>query len=378
MAKIHIILFLSVALLFSCKKEKFNTIKNDIKTDTIVLKYATGFKVIKHLDFTEVKVNSAWPGADKEYVYVVAKNKTTIPKSLHYDAFIKDSIQSIVATATAHIPQLELLNIEQKLVGFPTTDYISSPKTRALVDQGKVTDLGVDVAVNLEKLIALKPDLYIGFTVDGTNKTIDKIEKFNIPVVLNGGWAEEHPLGKVEWLKFTGALTNNLALSEKVFDSIEQNYLDAKKIALTATSKPSILCGSTFKDIWNMPKGESWAAKFLSDANANYLWKDTKGTGSLKLNIETVLEKAQHADFWIIPSLASTKEELLSRNIHYQQFDAFKKSNVYLANKKGPTGGLIFYELAPSKPDIILKDLIKIIHPELLPEHELFFYSKIK
>lgn len=307
MTKIHIILFISIALLFSCKKEKHIAVKNEVKTDTIALKYATGFKIIKHQNFTEVKVNSAWPGADKEYVYVVAKNKAQIPEQIQYDAFIKDSLKSIVATATAHIPQLELLSLEKKLVGFPTTDYVSSPKTRALINEGKVTDLGVDIAVNLEKLIALKPDLFIGFTVDGTNKTIDKIKKFNIPVVLNGGWAEHHPLGKAEWLKFTGALTNRLELSEKVFDSIEHNYLEAKKIALATTTKPSVLCGSTFKDIWNMPNGDSWAARFLADANANYLWKDTDGTGSMKLNIETVLEKAQHADYWITPSMATTK-----------------------------------------------------------------------
>ena len=366
-------------LMVSCKKQNETTSHNTQKTkaDTITLKYAQGFKIIKHQKFTEIIVSSAWPGADKHYTYVVGASTQDIPKQLKYDAFITRNVTKIVATATAHIPQLESLDLEEKLIAFPTTNFISSPKTRALIDAGKVQDLGRDVSVNLERLIALKPDLYIAFTVDGPTKSMEKITQFGIPVVFNGGWAEKHPLGKTEWIKFIGALTQTEDKANKVFNTIEQNYLEAKKIAASAAKQPTVLCGSTFKEIWAVPNGESWAAKLLADANANYLWKETKGTGSNKLNVETVLEKARHADFWITPFGATSKEELLMNNVHYQHLDAFKKNNVYLANKKGPTGGLIFYELSPSKPDIILKDLIKILHPELLPEHELYFYSQI-
>ena len=367
-------------LMVSCKKQKQTAITNtqEIKADTVALKYAQGFKIIKHQKFTEIVVNSAWPGADKHYTYVVAASKNDIPEHLKHDAFITKNLNKIVATATAHIPQLELLNLEEKLIAFPTTDFISSPKTRALIDAGKVQDLGRDVSVNLEHLLALKPDLYIAFTVDGPTKSMEKIVQFGIPVVFNGGWAEEHPLGKTEWIKFIGALTQKEEQANGVFNTIEQNYLEAKKIAASAAKQPTVICGSTFKEIWNVPNGESWAAKLLKDANANYLWKETKGTGSHKLNVEAVLEKARHADYWITPFDASSKEELLMNNVHYQHLDAFNKNNVYLANKKGPTGGLMFYELSPSKPDIILKDLIKILHPELLPEHELYFYSQIQ
>ena len=59
-----------------------------------------------------------------------------------------------------------------------------------------------------------------------------------------------------------------------------------------------------YKDIWYLPKGDSWAARFIEDANGEYLWRDSKGTGSIALNIESVLEKGQNADFWIAPGRA--------------------------------------------------------------------------
>ena len=55
----------------------------------------------------------------------------------------------------------------------------------------------------------------------------------------------------------------------------------------------------------------------------------------------------------------------------------FKNKIYTFANTKGETGGLLFYELGPARPDLILKDLIYIFHPELLPEHELFFFKPL-
>jgi iron complex transport system substrate-binding protein len=45
-----------------------------------------------------------------------------------------------------------------------------------------------------------------------------------------------------------------------------------------------------FQDQWYVLKGESWSFS-LKDAQANYLWKDTKGTGSVSLPFEVILEK---------------------------------------------------------------------------------------
>ena len=66
-------------------------------------------------------------------------------------------------------------------------------------------------------------------------------------------------------------------------------------------------------------------------------------------------------------------------NAVYAEFAAFKAGEVYsFTTNKGPTGGVIYYELAPNRPDLVLKDLIRILHPELLPEHELYFFSKLE
>ena len=274
---------------------------------------------------------------------------------------------------------LDLLDVQNKLVGFPNTDFISSKKTRKLIDQNLVKDLGHPENINTETLLELQPDAVIGFSLTSNNKMFKTIEKLGMPVILNGDWLEETPLGRAEWIKFFGVLFDKDKMADSIFNSIEKNYLEAKKIAEKAINKPTILSGGLFKDVWYLPAGESFEATYLKDANTNYLWRDTKGKASLSLNIENVFLKGKDADIWISPSFHETFKDLEEANAIYSKFKAFQTGNVYTyMNIKGAKNGIIYFELSPTRPDLILKDIIKITHPELLPDYNLTFYEKMK
>ena len=134
-----------------------------------------------------------------------------------------------------------------------------------------------------------------------------------------------------------------------------------------------------YKDVWYLPQGDSWAAQFIADANGKYLWSDTEGTGSISANLEAVLDKGQDADYWIGPGQFTSLKQLQEAHSVYAQFDAFQQQKVFsFTNKKGPNGGVLYYELAPNRPDIVLKDIIKILHPNLLPDHNLYFFSTLE
>jgi iron complex transport system substrate-binding protein len=265
------------------------------------------------------------------------------------------------------------------LVGFPSLDYISSEKTRQRISEGKIKELGKNEDINTEILIDLAPDAVIGFAIDGNNSTFATIEKTGIPVLYNSDWTETSPLGKAEWIKFFGVLFDKEKVADSIFQSIESEYFLAKKIASKAKSTPTVISGAMYKDVWYMPQGDSWGAQFIVDANGNYLWKDEQGTGSLSLSLESVLEKGNEAEVWIGPGQFTTLDEMKNANNAYAQFAAFKSGNVYSYSlKKGKTGGIIYFELAPNRPDLVLKDLIKILHPELFSNHELYFFDKLQ
>lgn len=360
---------------FSCKKKFINGDKN---TEPIsAIKYAKGFDILNDNGKKKLIIKAAYQNSNEVFEYeIYNKNSTTKNKYLNINVPIK----KIVVTSTTHIPMVELLNEENSIIGFPYSKYISSEKTRTLIDKGNITEIGKESSLNTEILLDLQPELVVGYSVSSADKSLSTIQKAGINVIYNGDWLEETPLGRAEWIKFFGILFDKEKQADSIFNIIEANYLDAKNIALKAPKRPTILSGAIMsKDIWNLPAGKSFVAQFLKDANLNYLWKNSKGKGSLSLSFESVFEKAKNANFWITPGYFSSKEQLLQSNQIYAEFNAFKNNNIYTpSNKKGKTGGVIYYELASTRPDLVLKDIIKITNPDLLPSYKLTFFEKMK
>tara|TARA_B100000809_G_C15130418_1_gene528173 strand:- start:2141 stop:3337 length:1197 start_codon:yes stop_codon:yes gene_type:complete len=390
----HLLFLLIICATLSCKEEKGLSrtlspletkdanLVPDAELNLREMKYAKGFTTTTIGNYKLLTINSPWPKSEKVFNYVLISAeeaaKTTFDND-EYDGVIITPIEKIVATSTTHIPALELLDVEHTLVGFPGTDYVSSKKTRLRIDNGDIRELGKNEGINTEVLLELRPDVVIAFGVNGTNKSMETIQNARIPVIYNGDWVEKSPLAKAEWIKFFGILYKKEKEADSIFNTIERDYLEAKKIALKATSRPTVLCGAMYKDIWYLPNGTSAEAQFLNDANANYLWSDTKETGSIPLSFEAVFDKAQSTDLWLSPSYYSSYEALEKSNSHYTQFSAFQDKKIFtFSNTTGKTGGVTYYELGMARPDLVLKDMIKICHPELLHDYETTFFKPLQ
>jgi len=371
-------LFLVFFILTGCKENTSSKKQMNTTIQSTKVKYAKGFDIQHFNNSKKLIIKSPYLNAKEQFEYIITTagdSNTMYPKG----TIINTPVNKIVVTSTTHIPMLELLGVENTLIGFPHTKYISSPKTRKRIADKSIKEVGVKAALNTEILLDLKPDVVVGFSMSKTNKSLNLVEKSGIPVILNGDWLEETPLGRAEWIKFFGVLYNKEKEADSIFTIIEKNYNEAKLIASKAKNTPSILSGAIMsKDIWNLPAGESFVAQFLKDANTNYLWKDSKGKGSLSISFESILDKGKNADIWIAPGFFKNKEQMLSRNKNYQTFTAFKNDQLFtFANTVGETGGTIYFELGPTRPDLVLKDIIKITHPELLVNYTPTFFSKM-
>ncbi len=372
---------ISVLFLFlisiSCKKEAVKV--DEISASESTIKYAKGFDIITDNGIKKLIIKSAYQNSDETFEYLIKSKSNSKVEKLE-STIISTPIKRIVVTSTTHIPMVELLNEETSIIGFPYSKYVSSDKTRQLIDEGKIKEIGRESSLNTEILLDLQPELVVGYSVSSADKSLTTVKKAGINVIYNGDWLEETPLGRAEWIKFFGVLFDKQKEADSIFKVIESNYLDAKRIALKSNKLPTILSGAIMsKDIWNLPAGESFVAQFLTDANVNYLWNDTKGKGSLSLSFESVFDKGENAEFWIAPGYFTTKEQMLKSNYLFSEFKAFKNDHIYTpSTKKGKTGGVIYYELAPTRPDLVLKDIIKITNPDLLPNYNFTFFEKMK
>jgi iron complex transport system substrate-binding protein len=373
---ITIIFALSLVTFLSCKKNE-NVAVIKIPTNKNIMAYASGLEMFEHPGYTKVKISNPWPNAKAGFTYILTEKNTIIPDSLKKYTSIVVPIETVVVTSTTIIPFLEMLGIENKLAGFPNTDYISSTKTRKLIDNGTIQNVGQNESLNIEKLIDMSPDLIVTFGIDNNNPTLTNLQKSGLKVLIQGDWMEQSPLGKAEWIKLYGALFGKEIAAAALFDQIVKSYKETLLLVKQIKPTSTVLYGSIYQDQWYVAKGNSWASQFMADAKGNYLWSSLLGSGSESLPFEEVFEKAQNANIWITGSF-ETLEEMKKINPHYEQFSAFKNKMVYTFEaKKGAKGGLIFYELAPSRPDLVLKDYIKIFHPTIMVDYSFTFAQKI-
>ncbi|MBT8280215.1 MAG: ABC transporter substrate-binding protein, partial [Muriicola sp.] len=228
-------LFLCLILVFlsGCKEKTSEDPRPGIETPekkTSSIQYAKGFEVKNTEDgITFIKVLQPWPNATKPFTYALIDKEASLPPSFEhqaYDAVISVPVERVVLTSTTHIPALEALGVANRLIGFPGTDYISSELTRERVSQGEVVNLGNNESINTEMTLQLQPDLVVGFSISSENRAYETLTKAGIPVVYNGDWTEQTPLGKAEWIKFFAPFFQLEEKANSIFDSIAESYAE--------------------------------------------------------------------------------------------------------------------------------------------------------
>ncbi|MEZ4973440.1 MAG: ABC transporter substrate-binding protein [Cyclobacteriaceae bacterium] len=352
-----------------------HTPNNDSKHSN-TLKYAKGFSVTEENGYKLVEVTNPYPQSAVSLRYIVVKRGDKVPDHDNNTEVILAPVERVVCTSTSHVGLLDQLNAEKVLVGFPTTDLISSEKVRARIDSGLVVDLGIDSEMNLELLYSLKPELVMGYSISGDMVKLSRVSDLGIPVVINAEYLEDHPLGRAEWIKFMAVFLGKENEADSVFNEIEKEYYTARSLVENNTTKPTAISGILYGDAWFLPGGQNYAAKMLADAGYQYLWQGDPSSDFLKLDFESVYAKGVDAEYWIGVGSFNSLKEMKTAEQRYELFAAFKQGNVYTYDaRRGPTGGSEYFELGYARPDLVLKDLIKIANPELLPGYELYFHK---
>ena len=374
--KIRLLFLFLIVSLLGCADRSEQSFQPYEFSDT-PLKYAGGFAVKKAAGFYLIEILQPYKGAEDTIRYVFYDRHSEKPV-IEADAFVQIPVETVVTTSTTHIPLLDYLEESDKLVGFPTLDYISSELMRERIDSGFVRELGVDEALNLEALIELGPDAVMAYSLHGDLGQFALIQEAGIPVIINAEYLERHPLGRAEWIKLAGLLFDKQKQADSVFNAIESQYLATKNLIQELEPAPTALSGVVYGDSWYLPGGKNYASTLLRDAGFSFFWEDDTTSAFLPVSFEVVFDSAKDAKYWIGVASFQSLDEVEAADSRYTRFSAYKKQQVYSYNKRiGAKGGSEFLELGYLRPDIILKDLVKIGHPDLLPEHDLFFHFKL-
>jgi iron complex transport system substrate-binding protein len=205
-----------------------------------------------------------------------------------------------------------------------------------------------------------------------------KLLEAEVKVAMNSEYMETSPLGRAEWIKFIAMFFNREADADAIFGEMAQQYEALAAEAAGVTEKPTVFTGAPYGDTWYMPGGGSYVAKYLSDAGAEYLWADDESTGSIPLDFESVYERAADADYWLNTSSWMSIDDALAADARYGEFAALKNGMMYNNNARvNENGGNDYWESGVDNPHLVLADLIKILHPDLVPDHEFVYYRQL-
>ncbi len=345
------------------------------------LKYAKGFQ-IKFLanGLKELIVWDPWNEGKIFQKYYLRNRSEKLAVEVPADGLLVEvPVRSIAALSSTQIGILKFLNVQDRIVAVSLSDRIYDEELDEKAQEGTIQAVGHAETLNFEKIVELDPELVM---VAGFMNITDKETKLmnaGLPVAYNIEWMETSPLARAEWAKFIAAFFNKEAEAEKHFNAVEKRYNDLKILVENFERKPSILSGYNFKGTWYMPGGQSYLAQFLRDGKADYCWFSDSTSGSMPLSFELVFDKQGEADIWFGPGQCRSLEDMKNLDERYTLFRSYKTANVFCSTKRmKDSGANDWFELGVMQPDVVFKDVIKILHPELLPDYELYYYQQLK
>ncbi len=378
---------LFIALFLGCQNTSdrktdgdFDPSKDYFQTKTSI-DHAIGFALIYHQNWKEVQLFRHYNDFVDTVRFALVQKGTPEPEGYASQRIVEIPVQRLASMSTTHLSMFELLDAFPVLKGIERAEYVSNEKVKQLVNAGEIAELEPSGTLNTEIALNEQIELLLGVGFPNSqNDGYQALENAGIPVLLNADWQEKTLLGRAEWVKLLAALLNKEALVNERFGQIEEEFNEVlAKVAAEVKMGPTTITGIAQGDAWFVAGGRSFAYYLLDLAKVQYPWKDSDNTGSLRLDFETVYEEGLKADYWLVPSTAKTLDEILQADSRYADFKSFKNGNVYnIFGRYTEGGGNDYYESAVMNPHIVLKDNIKIFHPELLPDHQLVYYNRLK
>ena len=342
-------------------------------------RYAQGFNVYRSGSLTIAEVNRPFPGAteaDTKY-YVLYPREQAAPSVEGADQVIGVPVERFVSMSTTFLAHLEKIGSPELVTAVDSLAYVYSPTYESRSDA--ILEVGSGPGVDVEQLLVLDPGVILVNSFGGEFDAAPTLERAELPVVVSGDWLENTPLGRAEWFVFTALFADKAEEAAGLMSDIADEYERLALLGRGAADQPLVLINAPFQGTWSIAGGQSYAAQLIRDAGGDYVYGDTDTTGALFYDLETVFAEAGQADIWINPGQWTSLQQAAAEDSRFAEFRAFELETIYNNNARVAAGGGIdYFESGAVNPHVVLQDLIAIFHPELLPDHDLFYYQRLQ
>ena len=383
-----------VLLLSACSGGSRTSSHSETPVDTVKFSYAENIRILKFKDYTKVELRNPWDTLKTLHTYILTDRNRDKNRNRNRDrnrdrdrdnantgnlpegTVVRTPLRNAIVYSSVHNSLLAETGAISSIAGVCDIQYIKHPQIKAMYEKGSIADCGSSMSPDIEKIIDLNADAVLLSPFENSGG-YGRIESIGIPIIECADYMETSPLGRAEWMKFYGLLTGKEEEADSLFRKIEQEYITLKQKTKDVPRRPTVITELKYSSAWYVPGGRSTMARMIDDAGADYIFRYTKESGSVPMSFETVLDKGQKADFWLIKynqKQDKTYSELKNDYSPYTNFDAWKNKRIFGCN----TSYTNFYEETPFHPEALLRDLIIIFHPEIMKNEKTRYFTGLK
>ncbi|NLW71314.1 MAG: ABC transporter substrate-binding protein [Chloroflexi bacterium] len=349
-----------------------------LTSEHVSVDYAKNFSIEYGEGYKLLTVLQPWAGAEQAFRYVLIPRGASVPDEAGNAMPIETPVESFVAMSTTYYPFLEWIDKLNTVTAIDDPAYVFNADIQSRAASGEIAVVGSGATADIETLVALNPDVVMTNAYGSVYDSHPKMIEANLPVVINADYLEESPLGRAEWGKFIAAFYDQEDVAAVEFEKVVSAYNQTKQLAESMDERVTVIVNTDYQGTWYVPGAQSYPAHLMKDAGANYVFADQEGS-TLPLSFEVVFDKGKDADYWINVGFPADKASLLGLDSRYAEFKAFKTDHVYNNNaRSNANGGSDYFESGVARPDVVLKDLVKVFYPDLLPDYELYYYQLLK
>jgi iron complex transport system substrate-binding protein len=362
---------LSAVLLLLCSCFRGGKTEMALNQQDSIITAARLLSMQRTADYTLVTVADPWKGGVL-HRYVLVPASALLPACLPEGTVVRTPVKNALVYSSVHTSLMGELGALDAVRGVVDKQYFIDSAIVEGVAAGTIADCGNSMNPTVEKVIDMQPDAILLSPYQ--DASYGQIATLDIPIIECADYLEYDPLGRAEWVKFYGELVGKREEADSLYNAVVTAYNGLKQKAAGAKSHPTVVTEMVISGVWNVPGGQSYMARILTDAGGRYLWADDKNTGSLALDFNQVLAVAQDADYWFIKwTNINTLKDLQGAYDLNKEMAAFKNKHVYVCD----TDKTRFFDRIPFHPEVILREFAAILHPELFPDYRNQMYHHI-
>lgn len=285
--------------------------------------YTGGYKLLTVMDGTKL--------------LVVPEGKA-VPENLEEDMYImRQPVENLYLVATAAMDMFDSLDAVDtiRLSGQKEGNWYIESANEAMAD-GKMLYAGKYNKPDYELIVSENCSLAIeNMMISHSPEVIEMMEDFGIPVMIEYSSYESHPLGRVEWIKFFGALLGKEAEAEEAFE--KQVAILEKVTADEKTDQTVAFFFITSNGLVQVRQSSDYVPKMIELAGGKYIFENLgdpeSSRSTMNMQVEEFYNSAKDVDFIIYNSSidggVNSIEELLDKCAVLEDFKAVQNGNVW-------------------------------------------------